>query len=76
MSFIHVDAAQISEEEGRLKKDEEETKDMWKKKREHEEKWEEGRERRVCYLYQLKNQPRIKCHMSTDDTMDLYFVGL
>jgi hypothetical protein len=75
MSFIHVDAAQISEEEGRLKKDEEETKDMWKK-REHEEKWEEGRERRVCYLYQLKNQPRIKCHMSTDDTMDLYFVGL
>ncbi|XP_078164208.1 chaperone DnaJ-domain superfamily protein [Carex rostrata] len=37
----------ISEEEGRLKKDEEETKEMWKRKREHEEKWEETRETRV-----------------------------
>jgi DnaJ homolog subfamily C member 8 len=51
-----VDAVQISEEEGRLKKDEEETKEMWKKKREHEEKWEEGREQRVCYLYQFKKE--------------------
>lgn len=39
---------QISEEEGRLKKDEEETKEMWKRKREHEEQWEETREGRVC----------------------------
>ena len=38
---------QISEEEGRLKKDEEETKEMWKRKREHEEKWEETRDKRV-----------------------------
>nr|CAB3501346.1 unnamed protein product [Digitaria exilis] len=38
----------ISEEEGRLKKDEEETKEMWKRKREHEEKWEETRDQRVC----------------------------
>uniref|UniRef100_A0A0E0NSR8 J domain-containing protein n=1 Tax=Oryza rufipogon TaxID=4529 RepID=A0A0E0NSR8_ORYRU len=37
----------ISEEEGRLKKDEEETKEMWKKKREHEEKWEETRDQRA-----------------------------
>uniref|UniRef100_A0A0D6R3S1 J domain-containing protein n=1 Tax=Araucaria cunninghamii TaxID=56994 RepID=A0A0D6R3S1_ARACU len=37
----------ISEEEGRLKKDEEETKEMWKRKRENEEKWEETRENRV-----------------------------
>ncbi|KAJ4767350.1 hypothetical protein LUZ62_032631 [Rhynchospora pubera] len=37
----------ISEEEGRLKKDEEETKEMWKRKREHEEQWEETRENRV-----------------------------
>ncbi|KAF5175663.1 Dnaj-like protein, partial [Thalictrum thalictroides] len=37
----------ISEEEGRLKKDEEETKEMWKKKREHEEQWEGTREKRV-----------------------------
>ncbi|KAJ3674161.1 hypothetical protein LUZ60_006153 [Juncus effusus] len=37
----------ISEEEGRLKKDDEETKEMWKRKREHEEKWEETRETRV-----------------------------
>lgn len=44
---IHV-PAQISEEEGRLKKDEEETKEMWKRKREHEEKWEETRDQRVC----------------------------
>lgn len=38
---------QISEEEGRLKKDEEETKEMWKRKREHEEQWEGTREKRV-----------------------------
>ncbi|KAJ4750806.1 hypothetical protein LUZ62_085211 [Rhynchospora pubera] len=37
----------ISEEEGRLKKDEEKTKEMWKRKREHEEQWEETRENRV-----------------------------
>uniref|UniRef100_A0A1D1YVB9 J domain-containing protein spf31 n=1 Tax=Anthurium amnicola TaxID=1678845 RepID=A0A1D1YVB9_9ARAE len=37
----------ISEEEGRLKKDEEETKEMWKRKREHEELWEGTREKRV-----------------------------
>ncbi|KAG6512887.1 hypothetical protein ZIOFF_031026 [Zingiber officinale] len=36
----------ISEEEGRLKKDEEETKEMWKRKREHEEQWEETRDGR------------------------------
>ena len=48
MSYIHVGIAQISEEEGRLKKDEEETKEMWKRKREHEEKWEETRDQRVC----------------------------
>lgn len=41
---------QISEEEGRLKKDEEETKEMWKRKREHEEQWEETREGRVCFF--------------------------
>jgi DnaJ family protein C protein 8 len=46
MSYAHV-LLQISEEEGRLKKDEEETKEMWKKKREHEEKWEETRDQRV-----------------------------
>ncbi|XP_074584547.1 J domain-containing protein spf31-like [Curcuma longa] len=40
-------AMRISEEEGRLKKDEEETKEMWKRKREHEEQWEETRDRRV-----------------------------
>ncbi|KMZ59615.1 DnaJ domain containing protein, expressed [Zostera marina] len=37
----------ISEEEGRLKKDEEETKELWKRKREHEEQWEGTREKRV-----------------------------
>lgn len=37
----------ISEEEGRLKKDEEEAKEMWKRKREHEEQWEGTREKRV-----------------------------
>lgn len=42
--------SQISEEEGRLKKDEEETKEMWKRKREHEEQWEGTRENRVCLL--------------------------
>uniref|UniRef100_A0A2N9G6V2 Uncharacterized protein n=1 Tax=Fagus sylvatica TaxID=28930 RepID=A0A2N9G6V2_FAGSY len=36
----------ISEEEGRLKKDEEEAKEMWKRKREHEEQWEGTREQR------------------------------
>ncbi|GER31676.1 DnaJ domain containing protein [Striga asiatica] len=35
----------ISEEEGRL--NEEETKEMWKRKREHEEQWEGTREQRV-----------------------------
>ncbi|KAH0660783.1 hypothetical protein KY289_029531 [Solanum tuberosum] len=40
-------AMRISEEEGRLKKDEEETKEMWKRKREHEEQWEGTRENRV-----------------------------
>lgn len=42
--------SQISEEEGRLKKDEEETKEMWKRKREHEEQWEGTREERVCSI--------------------------
>jgi DnaJ family protein C protein 8 len=37
----------ISEEEGRLKKDEEEEKEKWKRKREHEEQWEGTREQRV-----------------------------
>lgn len=37
----------ISEEEGRLKKDEEQTKEMWKRKRETEQQWEETRENRV-----------------------------
>lgn len=37
----------ISEEEGRLKKDEEETREMWKRKREAEQQWEETRENRV-----------------------------
>ncbi|AED92980.1 Chaperone DnaJ-domain superfamily protein [Arabidopsis thaliana] len=37
----------ISEEEGRLKKDEAEQKEIWKKKREHEEQWEGTREKRV-----------------------------
>ncbi|CAL5428353.1 unnamed protein product [Camellia sinensis] len=36
----------ISEEEGRLKKDEEEAQEMWKRKREHEEQWEGTREQR------------------------------
>lgn len=40
-------AMRISEEEGRLKKDEEETKEMFKRKREHEEQWEGTREQRV-----------------------------
>lgn len=43
----------ISEEEGRLKKDEEETKEMWKRKREHEEQWEGTREQRVCLFSPL-----------------------
>lgn len=37
----------ISEEEGRLKKDEEQTREMWKRKRETEQQWEETRENRV-----------------------------
>ncbi|XVF05071.1 hypothetical protein REPUB_Repub05bG0139700 [Reevesia pubescens] len=40
-------AMRISEEEGRLKKDEEDQKEMWKRKREHEEQWEGTREKRV-----------------------------
>uniref|UniRef100_A0A7C9EE33 J domain-containing protein n=1 Tax=Opuntia streptacantha TaxID=393608 RepID=A0A7C9EE33_OPUST len=40
-------AMRISEEEGRVKKDEEEQKEMWKRKREHEEQWEGTREKRV-----------------------------
>eukprot|EP00898_Chlorokybus_atmophyticus_P004131 jgi/Chlat1/4719/Chrsp30S04767 len=37
----------ISEEEGRLKKEEEETREDWKRKREHEAAWENTRENRV-----------------------------
>ncbi|XP_050225431.1 uncharacterized protein LOC126674928 [Mercurialis annua] len=37
----------ISEEEGRLKKDEDDQKEAWKRKREHEEQWEGTREQRV-----------------------------
>jgi DnaJ family protein C protein 8 len=37
----------ISEEEGRLHKEEEETRDMYKRKREENEKWEDTRENRV-----------------------------
>lgn len=37
----------ISEEEGRLKKDEEDARETYKRKREHEQKWEETRETRV-----------------------------
>lgn len=44
-----LNVVQISEEEGRLKKDEEETKEMWKRKREHEEQWEGTREKRVSF---------------------------
>ncbi|KAL9238662.1 hypothetical protein vseg_013056 [Gypsophila vaccaria] len=40
-------AMRISEEEGRLKKDEAEQKEVWKRKREHEEQWEGTREQRV-----------------------------
>ena len=49
---------QISEEEGRLKKDEEETKEMWKRKREHEEKWEETRDQRVSLQFICR---KLKC---------------
>lgn len=49
MIFLPFSSFQISEEEGRLKKDEEETKEMWKRKREHEEQWEGTREQRVCF---------------------------
>lgn len=37
-----------------MKKDEEETKELWKRKREHEEQWEGTRENRVsfqCIMY-------------------------
>jgi len=34
-----------------LKKDEEEQKEMWKRKREHEEQWEGTREKRVCSTF-------------------------
>ncbi|KAJ7538400.1 hypothetical protein O6H91_11G046400 [Diphasiastrum complanatum] len=37
----------ISEEEGRLKRDEEDAKELWKRKREDEQKWEDTRENRV-----------------------------
>ena len=38
-----------------MKKDEEEAKEMWKRKREHEEQWEGTREQRVCFhLSQIK----------------------
>eukprot|EP00245_Coleochaete_scutata_P007805 TRINITY_DN23579_c0_g1_i1.p1 TRINITY_DN23579_c0_g1~~TRINITY_DN23579_c0_g1_i1.p1 ORF type:complete len:246 (+),score=71.63 TRINITY_DN23579_c0_g1_i1:72-809(+) len=37
----------IAEEEVRLKKDEEDNRETWKRKRENEEKWEETRETRV-----------------------------
>ncbi|KAK4764243.1 hypothetical protein SAY87_013681 [Trapa incisa] len=40
----------ISEEEGRLKKDEEETKEMWKRKSEHEEQLEGTREQRLTNM--------------------------
>ena len=53
---------QISEEEGRLKKDEEETKEMWKRKREHEEKWEETRDKRVSLQSICRN---LKSFIST-----------
>ncbi|KAK4369601.1 hypothetical protein RND71_013393 [Anisodus tanguticus] len=52
-------AMRISEEEGRLKKDEEETKEMWKRKREHEEQWEGTREKRdyMCnFMYILLDE--------------------
>lgn len=51
--ILILSCKQISEEEGRLKKDEEETKEMWKRKREHEEKWEETRETRVFYTFNV-----------------------
>ena len=34
-----------------MKKDEEEQKEMWKRKREHEEQWEGTREKRVCSTF-------------------------
>lgn len=36
-----------------MKKDEEEQKEMWKRKREHEEQWEGTREQRVCHAMHL-----------------------
>lgn len=48
---------QISEEEGRLKKDEDEAKEMWKRKREHEEQWEGTREQRVCFSLLMIKSP-------------------
>ncbi|XP_062175944.1 uncharacterized protein LOC133880991 [Alnus glutinosa] len=51
----------ISKEEGRLKKDEEETKEMWKRKREHEEKWEGIRGQRVCFHNSLLREFNNRC---------------
>jgi hypothetical protein len=52
---------QISEEEGRLKKDEEETREMWKRKRDTEKQWEDTRENRVSnYLWVYQS---IKCNI-------------
>ncbi|KAK1361912.1 hypothetical protein POM88_046386 [Heracleum sosnowskyi] len=51
----------ISEEEGRLKKDEEETKEMWKRKREHEEQWEGTRENRVSVFITLHDYVHQLC---------------
>lgn len=54
MNVCLSDILQISEEEGRLKKDEEEEKEKWKRKREHEEQWEGTREQRVCFRNPFK----------------------
>ncbi|KAK7404879.1 hypothetical protein VNO78_05908 [Psophocarpus tetragonolobus] len=40
----------ISEEESRLERDEEEQKETWKRKRDHEEEWEGTRDQRVSFL--------------------------
>lgn len=40
-----------------MKKDEEETKEMWKRKREHEEQWEGTREQRVSYSFLTQYHP-------------------
>lgn len=62
---------QISEEEGRLKKDEEETKEMWKRKREHEEQWEGTREKRVSFIY-IFLFPKTQLLQSLTDIKKLY----